>query len=209
MNSDPPVPGAEQFEWSLGREAHGRPFGDLDPWVQRILSRAWLVSRWTPSDQRAVVATLHRLPVRARAAVCQAMDAAFNPDPPPEHRASYVTVADLEPGRFLATFERVRAALALAPAMPEATRGSPQRAPASDTAWPEPRAADQRLRQAAVAYFGRSRPFTLEELAEYFGASVATIQRWRRDQALKVFVRGGVVRVSVEAAYELVTSNTV
>ncbi|MBL4847749.1 MAG: helix-turn-helix domain-containing protein [Planctomycetes bacterium] len=201
------TPGMEQFEWPLGHEAIGRAFEQLGPHMKRLLIRAWSITPWSSAARLAVVAKLHGVPSRTREAIAHRTLALFNPEPTPAYASQFVTIGDLDSTRFTQTFERVR--LLVAPPSQSARDFERSSPPASPTAWPAPKTEEAALRQAAVAYFGRSKPFKLEEVADYFGVSKRVVSRWRKDLGLRIFVRGGVIRISVEDVYKLVTSSTV
>lgn len=207
ITKDNCTPGLDRFEWPVGHEAIGRAFDELGQHMKRLLVQAWSITRWSSAARLAVVGKLHAIPGRMREMVAHRALELFNPEPPPAYADQFVTIGDLESARFMVTFERVLRQFAPPPsAAPEPGRSS---SPTTPTAWPEPKTKEAALRQAAVAYFGRSKPFTLEEVADYFGVSKPVVSKWRKDLGLRSFVRGGVTRISAEEVYKLLTSSTV
>lgn len=53
------------------------------------------------------------------------------------------------------------------------------------------------------------KPFTQDEVQEFFGVSRFTILRWRRDRGLRCFISGGVIRFPVEEIYRFYVSQIV
>ena len=200
------TPGMEQFEWLVGSEALGRGFDRLGPRMKLLLRFAWGLTRWSSAAKLATVAELHGVPARCRESVAQRIRDLFNPEPATRFAEHYVSLGDLESTRFMQTFERIRQQVAPTPHGQTLLLRPP--APVEHVS-PAPRNESESIRAAAVSYFGRRRPFKLEEVAEFFEVSVATVQRWRRDLQLRCFVRGGVTRISVEEVYKLVISSTV
>jgi len=67
---------------------------------------------------------------------------------------------------------------------------------------------EQVCRDTAIKYFGRSKPFSYEEIADYFSVCKDTVERWVREDSIRVFVRGRVVRVRVEDLYAWICRRT-
>ena len=64
-------------------------------------------------------------------------------------------------------------------------------------------------RRLAIEYFqGRQKPFTGEELEEYFDVNRHTIRRWR-EKGLRSFTVSKVVRFNVEDVYAFVKRKTI
>ena len=202
------VKGLEQFEWTVGEETVGKPLETLGPHCRKILRRAWTLTRWSAAARLAVVAELHRVRARERELIALTMERLFNPEAAQAFDRMFVTLADLEVTRFMIMFREIQAKLS-GPAPVQAPPALP-RPKVEPGHWPKSQTQNEAVRRAAVSYFGgRIKPFTIEELAEFFSVSVQTAHRWRRSLGLRCLTVGGTTRVSVEEVYRLVQSQTV